>query len=175
MNKTPFNINGIEFTVYSNDTVFGDGSHESTATLLDLMAKCDFKGKKVLDIGTGTGILSIFACLSGAKQVLALDLSPAAMEFARKNFKVNGVSVDLELNDLTQDIEGTFDIILANLPAPEQVENMKTIEHYLSENGILLISWINHLSLERHAPRFDVLHHITNTEYDAYMLKTKIR
>ena len=170
MNKTPFNINGVEFTIYSNDTVFGDGSHESTATMLDLMAQCDFKGKKVLDIGTGTGILSVFAALSGA-EVTAVDLNPAALEFARKNFKHNGVDVNLELNDLTQDIEGKYDFILANLPPAEQVENLKTVEQYLADGGTLIISWLNYLDLNRHAPQFTVVQHIENREYDGYVLR----
>ena len=170
MDKTILNINNIEFTIYSNYSVFGDGSHESTASILNVMSKIDLAGKKVLDIGTGTGILSAFAALSGA-EVMAVDISPAAMEFARKNFETNDVEVDLRLNDLTQDINERFDVIVANLAPAPQVENMKTVKQYLTENGILVISWINHLDLKHHAPQFDVIRHIVNKEYDVYELK----
>ena len=126
----------------------------------------------MLDIGTGTGILSIYAALCGAN-VTAVDLSPAAMEFSRKNFGENGVIVDLIFNNLTQDIDKRFDLIVANLPAPAQVENLKTAGKCLNENGKLIISWANYLDIERYARKFEVLNHAENAEYDIYKLQLK--
>lgn len=172
MEKQTLNVNNIEFTLYSNSNVFGDYTHESTISMLDLMSKCDFNNKKVLDLGTGTGILSIFSALSGAAEVTAVDLNPYALEVARKNAETNGVEnvVSVKFNDLTQDMEEKFDIILANLPVPPQVENVKTIKNFLNENGILILSWVNHLPFDIYCPHFKVIEHIPNREYDVYRL-----
>lgn len=173
MNKNNFIINSIEFTIYSDSNVFGDGTHESTKAVLELLSRCEIKDKNVIDIGTGTGVQSVFASLSGANHVLALDISASSLEWARKNFKRNNVNVDTEINNLTEYIDDKADIILANLPPAEQVENLKTIEKNLNEDGILIISWLNILPLERHAFNFEVIDHIEGLEYDAYILKKK--
>jgi ribosomal protein L11 methyltransferase len=172
MDKKVLNINGTTFTIHRGESVFGDGSHESTASVLETMSKYDFKNKKVLDIGTGTGILSVFAALNGA-EVTAVDVYPAAIGYAMKNFEENGVVVDLKFNDLTQGIDKKFDIIVANLAPAQQVENLKTVANRLEKDGVLIISWLNHLDLNRHARKFEVKHHIKNTEYDVYALQTK--
>ena len=125
MNKTTVNIDNISFDIYSDNIVFGDGTHESTQEVLELMSKYDFENKTVIDIGTGTGILSIFAKLKEANHVLALDIFPTALEYARKNAKRNNVEIDFEINNLTEYINDKADIILANLPPTEQCENNK--------------------------------------------------
>ena len=172
MNKILLYRNNTEMVIYNDNTVFGDGTHESTTGMLDMMAGIDLAGKSVLDIGTGTGILSVYAALCGAK-VTAVDMSPAAMEFARKNFDANGVTVDLIFNDLTRDIEKKFDLIVANLAAPVQVENLKTVEKCMAEEGRLIISWLNYLPLERYARGFEVIDRVEGTEYDVYKLRAK--
>lgn len=77
-------------------------------------------GLRVLDIGTGTGIQAIRAVKDGARQVLALDNSPAAVSCARENTVLNGVDdrVTVIESDLFKNIknEGRFDLIIANLP-----------------------------------------------------------
>ena len=173
MNKNTFNINDITFDIYSDENVFGDGTHESTQWMLDFMSKQDFKDKKVMDVGTGTGILSVFAKLSGASHVLALDMFATSLEWCRKNAKRNNVEIDVEINNLTQYIDDKADIILANLPPAEQCENMKTIKKNLNEDGILIISWFNKIPLEDWNKDFEVIEHIEGREYDAYVLKLK--
>lgn len=171
MNKTPFCINDIEFDIYSDPSVFGDGSHESTQWMLDLMAKHEFKDKTVIDIGTGTGILSVFAALSGAKNVLAIDVLPHCMEMAMRNFQENNVEVEARVNNLTEGIEDKADIILANLPHHEQMENLLTVKKNLKADGILIISWWNMLPLDKYASGYEILDHIEGEEFDAYVLK----
>jgi ribosomal protein L11 methyltransferase len=171
MEKKTLKVNEIAFDIYSDAYVFGDGTHESTQFMLDLMAKCDFKDKSVIDVGTGTGILSVFAKLSGASHVLALDMSAPSLEWCRKNAKRNNVEVDLEINNLTQYIDDKADIILANLPPAEQCENIKTIKKNLNNDGMLIISWRNIIPLEDFNKDFKVIEHIEGKEYDAYILK----
>lgn len=170
MDKKNLNINGTEFVIYTNSTVFGDGEHESTAKILEMMSKQDLKDKDVLDVGSGTGILSVYASLQGAK-VTAVDLNPSALEFTRKNLEANGVDGVVSLNDLTQDIVKKFDVIVANLPAAEQVENVKDVDLCLKDDGVIIISWLNKLKPERHFRNLKVTEYIKNEEYDVYALK----
>lgn len=173
MNKTTFNINNIAFDIYSDDTVFGDGTHHSTKNVLELLRKQDFNNKTVMDIGTGTGILSVFAKLSGAKHVFAVDLFASSLEWARKNFKRNNVEVETEINNLADYIDEKFDIIVANLPCAEQCENLKTIVKNLNNDGVLIISWKNIVPLKDYNKDFVIVEHIKDTDYDAYILKKK--
>ena len=171
MDKTTFNINNITFDIYSDSSVFGDGSHHSTQNVLALMSKQDFKDKTVMDIGTGTGILSVFSKLSGAKHVLAIDLFASSLEWARKNFKRNDVEVEVEINNLTEYMDEKVDIIMANLPPAEQCENLKTVAKNLNEDGILIISWLNRIPLKDWNKDFEVVENIEGEDYDGYILR----
>ena len=170
MNKNTFNIDGVCFDIYSDASVFGDGSHETTQSMLKLMQMQSFDCRDVIDIGTGTGILSVYAAKRGAN-VLALDINGAALEWARKNFKRNDVQVEVEVNDITQHIDRKADIIVANLPPSEQAENLRTVKKNLKDDGVLIISWLNIAKLEQFARDFEVTDHIEGNEYDAYVLK----
>ena len=156
MNKKTFNINNIIFDIYSDSTVFGDGSHESTNSVLELLSKQNLKNKRVMDIGTGTGIQSVFAKLSGAEHVMAIDILAPSLEWARKNFKRNNVEVEVEVNNLTEYIDDKFDIVIANLPPAEQCENLKDIKKNLNDGGILIISWKNIIPLKDWNRDFEV-------------------
>ncbi|HEY4593776.1 MAG TPA: 50S ribosomal protein L11 methyltransferase, partial [Thermoanaerobaculia bacterium] len=64
---------------------FGTGSHESTALVLELLEDADLRGRRVLDVGTGTGVLSFAALLWGARSVVGFDVDPASPVHARDN------------------------------------------------------------------------------------------
>ncbi|MDX1359201.1 MAG: 50S ribosomal protein L11 methyltransferase, partial [Clostridia bacterium] len=85
---------------------FGTGTHESTSLCAALIEENIKLGQKVLDIGTGTGILSIAASKLGAKCIFALDIDPAAVKTAKHNFTRNGIDNAVvflgELRDLEQ-------------------------------------------------------------------------
>ena len=83
--------------------------------MIKLMGSIDFKGKKVLDIGCGSAILSLYAALLGAKKVLAVDNDEDTVISARKNIELNNTSViEIVCSDL-QHVSGTYDIVLANI------------------------------------------------------------
>lgn len=71
---------------------FGTGSHESTRLALELLEETDLEGKRVLDVGTGTGILAFAALAFGARSAVGLDIDPAAPLHARANALLNGLS-----------------------------------------------------------------------------------
>ena len=98
---------------------FGTGTHETTSGCIQLMEKYMKPGDKVLDVGCGSGILSIAAALLGSRDILAIDIDPVAVEVTRENVELNNVSeyVDTRYGDLTKGVSYRADIVVANLMA----------------------------------------------------------
>ncbi len=96
---------------------FGTGHHETTRLVTRLMDNVGVQGRRVLDAGTGTGILSIIAVKKGASGAVAFDNNEWAEENARENIEQNGVaeSVEVILGEMDDVAEGAFDLILANM------------------------------------------------------------
>ena len=100
---------------------FGTGSHESTSLALELLETMDLRGRRVLDVGTGTGILAFAALLGGASLAVGYDLDVAAPFHARDNSRLNDLSPRLFAGRLAalRD-EPLFDLALVNV-VPEQI------------------------------------------------------
>lgn len=105
---------------------FGTGHHATTAGMTKMLMEEDLKGKKVIDMGTGTGILSILAKKLGAKDVTGIDIDEFALENAKENGVLNSVDCKWILGDerALNDLESS-DIFLANI-------NLNIITTYLS-------------------------------------------
>ncbi|HID79619.1 MAG TPA: methyltransferase domain-containing protein [Aquifex aeolicus] len=116
---------------------FGTGLHESTQLTLLLMEEEDLRGKSVLDIGCGSGILSIFAAKKGAKRVLAIDIDPLAVEETLENAKLNKVAKVVKAKKgEPKDIDGTYDLVVANLELPIFEKVFKDITPKIGEIAI---------------------------------------
>lgn len=98
---------------------FGTGTHPTTVLCLQMIEKYLTQGNHVLDVGTGSGVLSIAAAKLGAESVLAVDLDDVAVRVARENVKQNHVAdkVTLQQNDLVKGLSGDYDLIVANILA----------------------------------------------------------
>ncbi|GGE47248.1 ribosomal protein L11 methyltransferase [Pullulanibacillus camelliae] len=98
---------------------FGTGTHPTTVLCLDMLENYLEPGDKVLDVGTGSGVLSIAAAKLGASKVKAVDLDDVAIRVAKENVKQNSVQqqVSLQQNDLVKGLEGNYDVIVANILA----------------------------------------------------------
>jgi len=96
---------------------FGTGTHETTALCAGWLEELVRPGIKVIDLGTGTGILAIAAALLGAKDVLATDIDPVAVRVARENAKINRVDgvVRAAEADVLAGIGETADLVVANI------------------------------------------------------------
>jgi ribosomal protein L11 methyltransferase len=97
---------------------FGTGHHASTRLCLRLLQKYIVSRTRVLDVGTGSGVLAIAARCLGARQVVAVDTDPDALQNARENVELNGISdVELVHGDIIAPVgfEKGFDMVLANL------------------------------------------------------------
>ena len=122
---------------------FGTGSHESTSLALELLESMDLSGRRVLDVGTGTGVLAFAALLGGASLAVGYDLDPAAPFHARDNSRLNRLRPLLFAGRLAALREAPlFDLALVNV-VPEQIlPEMSGVAARLREGGEAVLSGI---------------------------------
>ncbi|HUR30785.1 MAG TPA: 50S ribosomal protein L11 methyltransferase [Saprospiraceae bacterium] len=123
---------------------FGTGHHATTYMMLQAMAKLDFNGKKVLDFGCGTGILSIVAAKEGAINVIGVDIQIEAIENSIEHSEMNNVRAVCEfyLGGLEKANNEKYDVILANINRNIILENLTEMVTLLNPGGYLLLSGI---------------------------------
>ncbi|MCF0224139.1 MAG: 50S ribosomal protein L11 methyltransferase [Fibrobacter sp.] len=123
-------------------TAFGTGEHDTTSSCAHLMEFIDFNGKKVLDIGTGTGILAMFARRRGASLAVGTEIDPLTIPCIKENFDANGFEhSDCVLGFLDAFKDGVqFDVILCNMIRSELWPLRDDIEDLLAPSGELIIS-----------------------------------
>ncbi|MGG3798182.1 50S ribosomal protein L11 methyltransferase [Metabacillus fastidiosus] len=123
---------------------FGTGTHPTTVLCIQALEKTVEKDDVIIDVGTGSGVLSIAASMLGAKEVLALDLDPVAVESAHMNCELNKVAniVTVKQNNLLHDIEGTKDVIVANILAEIIVQFIDEAYALLKQGGKFITSGI---------------------------------
>ncbi|PZV86463.1 ribosomal protein L11 methyltransferase [Algoriphagus aquaeductus] len=120
---------------------FGTGHHATTYQVLRLQGEIDHQGKRVLDVGSGTGILAIMAHLLGAKEVEAFDIDDWCVDNGNENFDLNGLSTRMGLGTIRQvNPQGPFDIVLANINKNVLLDEMKIYASLLIPQGYLLLS-----------------------------------
>lgn len=131
---------------------FGTGLHETTQDLLRVILSKDFSNKRVLDIGTGSGILSIATALKGASEVCALDIRDVRDE-VELNASLNNISnIKVFVGDVLSGettIEGEFDWIYINIGGEETHMFMEYIKKHLKAGGNLLISGLVEWSFDK--------------------------
>lgn len=123
---------------------FGTGTHETTRLCMQLLEKTAVNGSRVLDIGTGSGILAITALLLGAKEAVGVDIDEVAVRTAHENAALNGVENHLTLfcGDLTEKVTGTFDVICANIVADVIIRLSADVTKFMHADSTLLVSGI---------------------------------
>lgn len=120
---------------------FGTAHHATTYLMLSLLEQQPVEGLRVLDMGSGTGVLAILAAKKGAAYVEAIDVDEWAFRNAQENFERNGVQVNALLGDassLTADKH--FDLILANINRNILLRDMPAYAAVLNPGGTLLLS-----------------------------------
>lgn len=125
---------------------FGTGTHETTRLVIELLEKYVKKGDRMLDVGTGSGILAICSSKLGAAECKAYDIDPVAVRVANENVKDSGLTnITCEVSDLLRQVDlsgGKYDIITANIVADIIIRMSPDIGNYMKDGTILITSGI---------------------------------
>ncbi len=123
---------------------FGTGTHETTALCLSILDEIIKGGERVLDIGTGSGILAIAAIKLGAKNALGVDIDPMCVRVASENARINEINdkFDVKIGDLSKQVSGKYNVICANIVANAIKELVAFIPPLLCDNGLFIASGI---------------------------------
>lgn len=142
--RAPFHpkVDGIPYDIVIEPRMsFGTAHHPTTQLMAEALLKLDVKGKPVLDMGCGTGLLAILAAKMGAGPVTAIDNDEWAFSNAKENIVKNNVaSCDVYLSDASAIGNGRYDVILANINRNTLVNDMPLYAKGLRKKGILVVS-----------------------------------
>lgn len=140
-----FNADGRVVLDIEPGLAFGSGSHETTRLCLAALENHITSESSVLDIGCGSGILSVAALLLGAKNAVGVDIDALAVKTARENALKNGFDssrfVALE-GDLAEKVSGKYDVVAANIVADIIIKLCEDVHKYLSDEGVFIVSGI---------------------------------
>lgn len=128
--------------VIDPSTGFGTGHHATTRLCLRLMQELELRGARVVDVGTGSGVLALAAWKLGAGDIIAVDNDPDALDNARDNVARNGAAGRIELlcADLRSLKLSSADLVLANLTAAVLVREAQTLLSLTRRGGYLIVS-----------------------------------
>ena len=142
---------------------FGTGAHPSTQMVMEFMERLPLTGKKCIDLGSGSGILSIAALRLGAESAIGVDIDPKAEDIARQNCSYNGYGAP-EFTAFTGNVlsdrklmarlsKEKYDLVLVNIVADVIVALSPVLPEFLAEEGTLILSGIldNRLADVKHA------------------------
>lgn len=125
---------------------FGTGTHETTRLVMKIMQDEIRGGERVLDVGTGSGILSICASKLGAASCNAYDIDPVAVKVARENAIADGCdNITVGVSDLLRGVDltcGKYDFCVANIVADIIIRMLPDIDKYLNDGAPLILSGI---------------------------------
>lgn len=138
-------------------TAFGTGSHETTRLCIGQLKKYMKAGDRILDAGSGSGILSFVCKKLGAGNVLGVDIDPIAVEVARENRDVNNISENevsficgnvIDDDSLVEEIGASYDIVVANILADVIIPLSKVVGRLMKKDGLFISSGIINMKEE---------------------------
>ena len=130
---------------------FSTGQHNTTQLCLELIEKNLNKGDRLLDLGCGSGILSIASILLGAEEVTAIDIDQNSVKIAKENAEKNNIAAEkytaycgnvIDDNELVEKIGGGYDVIAANIVADVLIAMSPLFEKFVKKGGTLILSGI---------------------------------
>jgi ribosomal protein L11 methyltransferase len=146
---------GVTVVKIEPGATFGMGDHPTTVLTMQLAIGHITPSTTLLDVGCGSGVLSVAACMLGASSAVGIDIAPAAVGVTEANALANGVGerVSVSTTPLSM-VEGRFDVVLANILAPALIELAPHLQRALAPGGALIISGI---LADRHQHVLDAL------------------
>lgn len=123
---------------------FGTGHHETTRLCLAALDGIARPGITMLDVGTGSGVLSIAAAKLGVPRIVAIDIDPIAAEIARRNCDTNGIGPEVECSagTLSPDHPGRYELVLSNISTPANTALAESFGVVVKPGGDLILSGI---------------------------------
>jgi ribosomal protein L11 methyltransferase len=121
---------------------FGTGHHATTRLCLELLQAIELAGRRVIDVGTGSGVLALAAFRLGASHVTAMDNDPDALQNARENIARNGAagSIIVIEADLSAAFSDPADVVVANLTGAVLQRHAAALRRMLQPGGTLIVS-----------------------------------
>jgi ribosomal protein L11 methylase PrmA len=155
---------------------FGTGHHQSTRLCIALLQNRNLIGQTMIDVGTGSGVLAITAAKLGAAYVAAIDVDADAIENARENIAVNGVTevVEAHVEDFTTASRSPADVITANLTGTLLTRHAAELGRLVRSSGTLIVSGFNveerHMVEEAFASSFAIAESAEEDDWWALVL-----
>lgn len=161
---------------------FGSGTHETTSLCIEMLDKYMSPGDTIIDVGTGSGILSIAAGKLGAKEVIAVDIDALAVNTARENLLLNGLSEisQVRQGDLIDVVGERADVVVANIIADVIVKLAEDIDKVMKTDALFIGSGIINTKLDwvlssLEAMHFEFVEVITKGEWSALVAKKRVK
>ena len=147
----PVGESGATVIVIEPSMGFGTGHHATTRMCLRLLSDLDVSDRTVLDLGTGSGVLSMAAALSGARRVIGIDVDQDAVDSAETSARLNTLpdTITFEVGDFRQRPPQPADIVLANLTGGMLTSSVGAIAPLVQPHGRLILSGFDHTEVDR--------------------------
>lgn len=148
----------VDLVIYPG-LAFGTGHHPTTLWCIRMLKKYCKKGSTLLDVGTGSGILSIFAAQIGASKIVAVDIDPLAQKELQRNCVLNNLhprKIDFILGSIA-DVKDKFDLLVVNISPDFIIENAHLFREKLISGGLLIISGFEEKDMQKVCHQLDSL------------------
>jgi ribosomal protein L11 methyltransferase len=168
---------GGVLVVIQPSTGFGTGHHQTTRLCLNLLQRADVKGRRMLDLGTGSGVLALAAWRLGGASIEAVDHDDDAIVNARENLRLNGADsqIAVRLADLRAASIDPADVVTANLTGALLLSQADRIGRLVSPGGQLILAGFmaaeSNDVMAAYAPPFEVVQTASEGEWHAARLK----
>lgn len=170
---------GKKVLLLDTGIAFGTGQHETTSLCLNFAEQLNLQGKRVLDVGCGSGILGLSALLLGADSAELVDIDSQATAIALHNAQINGLENRCRIltGNLTEKTDGVFDVVFANLTADILALLFNDISSVVKADALVVLSGILDVKLESvldlYKQKFAVLKTQRRGEWCAVLLQVK--
>lgn len=156
--------------------IFGTGSHPTTKMCLKALSETDCAGKKVLDLGCGSGILGIGSLILGAESCTAVDIDEKAPDVVRSNAALNGQKIDARCGDVINGRFSGFDIVTANIVADVIIALAPKVRAFMTKHAVFICSGIidgreQEVEAALAESGFEILTHEHSEEWNCYICR----